>query len=369
MKIIHFAASLSRSAGGLYYSVSGLARSQMNLGEDVGVVGGADAFFEQDKSQWGEVPLTSYPISSGSYAFNPLVAYKILKMRPDILHVHGIWSASSVYGRICSLFNIPTVVSPRGMLDPWILSRKPNVKRIHSSLFERPLLKRSLVHALAVAEEEAINSFIPNHAANIMILPNGITNIGTQKNLQRNGAVFLGRLHEKKQTLELIERWGTSSIVKDLNLTVAGWGDELYTDLVRNACDLYPNVKFVGPVYGEKKAALFSNASFFILPSLSEGLPMAVLEAISLGCIPIITKECNLPELLDDGTAIELAHDFSNFTAVCGKLAVMSESDKVKWSDRAMARANDYSWDKIGHDMLEHYKALIRRNMDDTADV
>jgi poly(glycerol-phosphate) alpha-glucosyltransferase len=68
-------------------------------------------------------------------------------------------------------------------------------------------------------------------------------------------------------------------------------------------------VEFVGPVYGAAKQALLGNARFTVLPSHSEGLPMAVLEGWAAGTPAILTGECNLPEGLAAGAALECGYD------------------------------------------------------------
>ncbi|MGL4313848.1 MAG: glycosyltransferase, partial [Sphingomonas sp.] len=139
VKIFHVTGSLTRSAGGLFYSVSGLARAQFEAGADVAVIGPADDYFEEDKRIWGDVPL--FPIKAPfRYATVPEAVRVILKQKPDVVNIHGIWGDPSVIGRILVAMGFRTCVSPHGMLDPWIMQRRPKLKAIHAWLFERPLV-------------------------------------------------------------------------------------------------------------------------------------------------------------------------------------------------------------------------------------
>ena len=56
-----------------------------------------------------------------------------------------------------------------------------------------------------------------------------------------------------------------------------------------------PSVVFLGPQFGEAKAACYRNCDAFILPSFSEGLPMVILEAWAYGKPVLMTPQCNLP--------------------------------------------------------------------------
>ena len=50
-----------------------------------------------------------------------------------------------------------------------------------------------------------------------------------------------------------------------------------------------------GLVTGEQKLDLLARADLFALPSIGEGLSMAVLEALASGTPAILSRECNLP--------------------------------------------------------------------------
>jgi poly(glycerol-phosphate) alpha-glucosyltransferase len=99
-----------------------------------------------------------------------------------------------------------------------------------------------------------------------------------------------------------------SSAARDWHLVIAGWDQGNHqSELQSLAAKLHVEsaVSFVGPLVGDDKSAALAHAEGFILPSLSEGLPMAVLEAWSFQLPVIMTAACNLPEGFEAGAAIE----------------------------------------------------------------
>lgn len=361
MKVLHYIPSLSRTAGGLYYSVSGLSKSLSTLGVGVSVIGGANKHFEEDRHIWGDLPL--YPHSLRfSYALDFRVFREIKRQRPDLLHIHGIWCAASMYGRFATLLGIPVVVSPRGMLDPWILSRKSTVKAIHALALEKPLLTKAYFHALNDAEKDAGIGFLPSLRDRTFVIPNGIPGgLEHEPVKSTRDVLYIGRLHEKKQVLQLIEAWKRREST-DQNLVIAGWGDSDYEERVKQAVQGASNVRFVGPLYGDAKLAALQSSQFFILPSLSEGLPMAVLEALQHGCIPILTDGCNLPELFADRIAYRMSADFSDFDSVVNAALSLSTEESKARSIEAANYSKRYLWSTIAKSMLDKYESIIARD-------
>lgn len=356
MRVLHYSTRLGRSAGGLYHSVSSLARAMADLGAETMVAGGRESGFDDDRAVWGRLPLVTQNLGPLRYGFSPGMHTEIARMAPDILHIHGVWSAGAVYGRFMPR-HTRIVVSPRGMLDPWILARKPWLKRIHAALFERPMLARAHVHALSEHEALSALSFMPSLAGRIFTLPNGVEAAPAADPSQRQGALFLGRLHEKKQVLPLIEAWERHA--KHMVLTIAGWGEAGYETQVAAGCAGLRRVRFVGALAAENKARALSSARFFILPSLSEGLPMAALEAISHGCIPILTDQCHLPQLFEQDVALPVATDLSDLPVAIARIEAMSEAEGLARSSRAREAAQQFLWPDIARSMLDRYARIL----------
>jgi glycosyltransferase involved in cell wall biosynthesis len=101
--------------------------------------------------------------------------------------------------------------------------------------------------------------------------------------------LFLGRLSKEKNVDYLI--WAFKS-VKDYKLVIAGTNmvEPEFVDYLKKEGADNSSVVFTGPVYGEGKDWLLRNAYCFCLPSTTEGMSIALLEAMSYK-LPIITSD------------------------------------------------------------------------------
>ena len=139
-------------------------------------------------------------------------------------------------------------------------------------------------------------------------------------------------------------------------LTIAGSGEPGYEAAIREAVGASANVRFVGPLHGVAKERAFESAATFILPSVSEGLPMSVLEALQHGCLPVITEQCNLPELFEDGAARRIETDLSDIERVVTE-AIAEVGDAQ--SQFLQSYARQYQWSEIATAMIGHYRTII----------
>ena len=126
------------------------------------------------------------------------------------------------------------------------------------------------------------------------------------------------------------------------------------------------DVVFYGPAFGEEKEALLRSADAFILPSLSEGLPMSVLEAWAYGLPVLMTAECNLPEGFSAGAAIPLPsfQDHFQFTGerirAISTLLEMSDRERVQMGKRGRALVEQkFTWPKVANQLHEIYHHIL----------
>ena len=81
---------------------------------------------------------------------------------------------------------------------------------------------------------------------------------------RRKYIIFVGRLIECKR-VDLLAR-AYASISTDYKLVVVGDGPAGIVDPLKAECANNSGIVFTGPLYGDELAAVFSNASLFVLP-------------------------------------------------------------------------------------------------------
>ncbi len=352
----------SRMGGGLHFSVSDLiAELSRNPDFKYSVVSMSDPHSDEDAVHWRGTDVTRWGfMGPDKFRLSPRFYADVMSRRADLVQLHGIWMFPALVAAcLHRAQRVPMIITPHGMLDPWILSRG-KFKKFAMGLLAENYLRRSgaVYRALNLNEAKAIRAVVPD--SQIVVVPNGIvlppskacSSASPEASADGPGLLFLGRLHEKKRVLELIEAmnrvWANSGARP--KLTIAGWGEEQYVAKVRDACSRSTDqcCRLIGPVFGDQKAEVLRNCDAFILPSVSEGLPMAVLEACSYRKPCLISPGCNLDELIAAGAALRTGTDPSNIAASIAGFCRLAPTERGLIGERArVLMAQDYSWTMI----------------------
>jgi len=116
-------------------------------------------------------------------------------------------------------------------------------------------------------------------------------------------------------------------------------------------------VHFLGPQFGDDKAAAFAHADAFILPSYSEGFPMAVLEAWSYALPVLKTRACNIPEGFDAGAALEIEPDPDSVAEGLQRFTRLpaGEQEAIGRAGRTLVE-QQYTWPQVARQMRDVYR-------------
>lgn len=297
--IDHIVNSIDITSGGPARSVTHLIRSLSRTDGNLNIV------LHTGKS---EKPIVSSfeteNIDLKFYDYNHLGRLKslskVLSLKQiDLLHGHGLWQLPvHQMSRYAQKHNIPYVITPRGMLEPWSLTQSKFKKEIALTLFQgKDLRLASCIHATAKLESDNIRAL--GYKNPIATIPNGINldefPVYEKQISKKRKVLFLSRIHAKKGIELLIKAWEDldAVITEGWEVEIVGNGDETYIESLKNLINslkMEEVITISKPVFGEAKLQKYKNASLFVLPSYSENFGIVVAEALA-SKVPVITTK------------------------------------------------------------------------------
>ncbi len=175
--------------------------------------------------------------------------------------------------------------------------------------------------------------------------------------------LFLSRVHPKKGLPDLLRAWAqTNPQLQNWALVVVG-PDELAHESelreIAGGLGIASQITFAGPAYGEQKRLFLAAADAFVLPSLSEGFSMAVLEAAAVGLPILFTSECNFPELAAAGAAIEVPAGQAGILAGLKRFLALTVTERQQMGGRGLELVKQsYTWPAVAKQMTSVYDWL-----------
>jgi poly(glycerol-phosphate) alpha-glucosyltransferase len=295
----------------------------------------------------------------------------------DLIHSHGLWAPANVIAAgAARKAHLPHIIAPRGSFEPVALAKSAWKKAIFKRLYvNRALRQAACFHALTEREAWCIREF--GLANPIAIVPNAVAcsqipdgrnatdgrgwaaRLGGQKLI-----VFLGRMHPIKGLDILIEAWRRiAGEFSDWHLVLAGPDEDGYLAAIESqvdAADLADRVSFPGELYGRDKDALLAAADLFVLPSRSEAMSVALLEAMAARLPVVITDTCNFPAAEDSRAGFVVEPDVESLAAGLAQILKTPDDQRAEMGARgASLVGGKYSWDSVAREMLEVYRWVL----------
>jgi glycosyltransferase involved in cell wall biosynthesis len=290
------------------------------------------------------------------------VLYAGLVLRPDVLHIQAIGPA--LLTPLARLLGMKVVVTHHG----------PDYDRQKwGALARRALLlgERWGMHGAqrAIVISRVIEDLVlRKHGVDSVLIPNGTTlppvpvdaAAPAAFGLQPGRYVLLvSRLVPEKRHLDLIAAFAQAQL-SGWKLAIVGGADhpDAYTRQVQAQAAQTPGVVCTGFQSGTALAQLYAHAALFVLPSSHEGLPIALLEALSYGVCPLVS---DIPANLEVGLPAGHSFPLGDVAALAGRLrtlcaGVETGSGQNDW--RAWV-AERYSWPDAARRTLEVYRGIL----------
>jgi glycosyltransferase involved in cell wall biosynthesis len=249
------------------------------------------------------------PKAVAAISFTLAALLLLRRLKPDVIHAHELLSPTTAAIAAKRMLNIPVaakVLRGGSLGDLAKLKRKPfGRQRINSSRRWVDMfitISREIDRELAeVGVPVGHRVFIPNGVDPVWFAPLTIV----EKRARRVSlglpdevpiTIFSGRLEMEKRIDQLISIWpAVRAIHTEARLLILGTGNE-EAKLKQIAG---PGVDFLGQV--NDVAPYLQTADLFILPSVTEGLSNALLEALATGLPVIATTVGGAPDVVEHG--------------------------------------------------------------------
>lgn len=295
----------------------------------------------------------------------------------DVIHLHGIWCHANLAGRKAALrARVPYVATLHGAVDPIVLRKSWLKKQLYWRLCEAPTLQR-VAALIALTDQEKQHIEALGLHRRVVVLPNGLdpaqyADIPSRQALSEIAerlvtqpyVLFLSRIHAKKGLDMLIPAFArVIERFSDWLLVIAGPDDGGYQATVEQQvrqCGLEGRVLFTGPVAGARKLALLGNADVFCLPSYSEGLPTAVVEAMLCGRPVVITRNCYMPEVATCGAGLVVETTVQGIEQGLSEIMGTSQRRQMGEAGQACARES-YDSALVAEKTVALYREIIGR--------
>lgn len=381
LKILHVTPSMSLTWGGPTVAVSELTSELARQGVNCEIVTTRGYRVGIDQISPPGVPIhsfdTGFPARVWTAYSSELSRFLNESAdRFDLIHIHQVWHYP-VYAAFRSAREnqLPCVLTIHGELSDWGLRQKMPKKRIYRLvLLDRILRNVNALHAVTRAEKEQVVKL--GYETPVVVAPNGIEPAPFEalpdptEFIQRfpvlkgkRIVLFLGRLHAKKG-LDILAR-SFSTIAKrfeDTVLLVVGpnkFGTREKMESILSSEGLLGRTVFTGLLTGEDKLAAMSCADLFVLPSHSDVLGIAVLEAMAARLPVVITEGCEFPEVSEHGAGLVVEPDEPPITEAITKL--LSDADLCKRMGQQGHKlvTERYTWQIAVTAMANLYKTLV----------
>ncbi|MBU4315095.1 glycosyltransferase family 4 protein [Patescibacteria group bacterium] len=291
--------------------------------------------------------------------------------RPDIIHFHGVGPSLLSW--------IPKILRPQAI----IVNTFHCIDREHAKW--GPIARASLqlgekacamfAHEVVAVSKTLVNYISVSYNKRVNYIPNGITPRRTAINdviiapfglRSFEYIAMVARLVPHKGAHTLIDAWKLArekepQLLQNTKLAIVG-GSAFTDDYVKQLHEQArgdSSIVFTDYQRGDVLKALFAGAKFIVHPSTSEGLPIAILEAMSFGKAVIAS---DIPENMEVICEYGIPFTTGSIDELSEKIIELAKDELYAASIGHSAREFvelDYNWDDIAKETQEMYEKRL----------
>lgn len=283
----------------------------------------------------------------------------IRKIRPDVVH--------------CQSFNVgwmPYLINIFYKYNYIIYGRGSDIYTNYQ--FKNIIVKLTIKNANAVIAltEDMKKEISKIFQREIFVIPNGISIDNYRKNqsndiCHRNNEkiiLYVGTLRSIKGIKYLIDAMKIiSQYCPNTRLLLVGDGEKRKSlENLVDELDLGQRITFVGRVSNKDVPKYMASSDVFVLPSLSEGFPNVILEAMASGLPIVATKIRGLPEIICEGINGYLVEP-KNSGEIAEKIIYLVNNIEVahSMSENNIRDVKQYAWENVVKKLEDVYSECI----------
>jgi glycosyltransferase involved in cell wall biosynthesis len=307
----------------------------------------------------------SFPGLPQEYPFLPGLPDKLRRLKPDIIHGESHLFLPTFQAVLqAKKLNLPSIVTVHGVFverNGFLnFAQKAYIRTFGSKLFKNA----DRIVCLTQQDVNAISK-LGCPAEKIVLIPNAVDTFlfKPSKERRENLVVWVGRFVPEKGVKYLVE--AAKMIVQsspDTEFLLIGYGplkDRIMKLALHNGLS-ERTLKFGGKLTRTEIAGLLSIASVFVIPSLSEGMPIALMEAMASGA-PVVGSDIpGVSNLVEEGVTGLLVSPRDPVSLASAISELLNDSKKSRSMGNAARNTivQAYSWSHIMGKMDKLYQEV-----------
>lgn len=300
--------------------------------------------------------------------------------------VFGTFFSLLMAGRTYRAYHAHTATSAAAMKMASWFTRVPTLVTVHgNNIFQRSWTLRKIIHRVMFLETKysqeisIAENFLKAHNVNdsVLVIPYGVDTepfdeVLPEKDAQQFNVLFVGRLDTVKgvdlllqAAKRVIESNGFIQSQRDFQLHLVGNGpDRKMLEALAETLGIRKYVRFHGLVTGEALIKIYKACDLFVLPSRSEALPFAALEACAAKLPILATNVGDLRKLVFENTNGHLVEpeDLDELAYYLEHFASNPHLESMGQASYDLV-SQEYSWDSAVQKMLRVYDSVMQRKV------
>jgi starch synthase len=280
------------------------------------------------------------------------------RLKFDLLHIHGI--GPSLLVPVARLLGLKVVMTHHG--PDYDRQKWGKMAKIALRLGER--FGCQFGHAVVTVSKHIRACIREMYGQEGIYIPNGVVlphiypagaNLSHRQLTPRKYILAVGRFVPEKGFHDLLDAY--FRLNSDWRLVIAGDADhpDDYSCMLKAKASEDERVVLTGFIRGDELREIYSNAGLFVLPSYHEGLPIALLEAMSYD-LPILASDIpSNRELVTDDESFRVG----DVQSLAARLAEMLAAP-VRQSSKRQRIETEFNWDLIATQTEQVYWSIFK---------